>query len=119
MNTTIDCAAAASVIRDGFGITINGQNLAPALGYMVSVYPEREERYPVEAVTADVIEGYVARHADLIDSPVNFLGAWVTDGVVYLDVSVNEIDRGRAVALGREHDQLAIYDVVARRDIRL
>jgi hypothetical protein len=43
----------------------------------------------------------------------NYLGTWLNEGKVYLDVSENIMDRAEAIRLGQERNQLAIYDVVA------
>lgn len=119
MNHTMDYTAVADVIRAGYGITINGQNLAPALGFMVSPYPAREERYRPEEITPALIESFTKRNADLLGRARHFTGAWIEDGLVFLDVSVNVFDRARAVELGIEHRQLAIWDVAKGYPIAL
>ena len=46
-----------------------------------------------------------------------FVGCWVNDDLVYIDLSVHVYDLQQAIALGRINNQIAIYDIVNNCDI--
>lgn len=48
-----------------------------------------------------------------------FVGGWTHKGKFYLDVSICETDRARAIALGMQNKQIAIYDMAEDQDIML
>lgn len=86
---------------------------APGSGYMVSVEGS-EQVIPVAGLKADDIVRFRAAHADALAAPDTFLGAWVEDGKVFLDVSKVVHDRNAALQAGRDGRQLAIYDLAAK-----
>ena len=49
----------------------------------------------------------------------NFMGAWIDEGVLYLDVSNNFAKRSDAIREGYKNEQLAIFDVVAQESLYL
>ena len=46
-----------------------------------------------------------------------FVGCWVDNNLVYIDLSVRVYDVQQAVSLGKINNQIAIYDVVMDCDI--
>lgn len=96
---------------DGFTRAIPSGAL-PTGGYMVAL-EGHEEVWPVELFCAAALSGYVARKFDVLTGPGEvFLGAWLSNDLVYLDVSENVSDLVHAVNLGYQRKQLAIWDVV-------
>jgi hypothetical protein len=64
-----------------------------------------------ELTLGDVLE-FLLRQADTLALPGRVFGGWRDpfDGRIYLDVSILVEDREQALALAREHDQLAVFD---------
>lgn len=60
-----------------------------------------------------ILSDYLIKHKSQLGSGKAYLGLWhnTEDGKVYLDLSENIQDRGRAVSLGRRRDQISIWDV--------
>lgn len=48
-----------------------------------------------------------------------FVGFWIDDGKIYLDISVNVGDKKEALRIAKENKQLAIYDCSDMETIRL
>lgn len=89
----------------------------PTDGYMVALMGY-EETFPAELFCADSLVGYVARHFDTLTSHGDvYLGAWQSDGVVYLDVSECVPSRAKALFLAVERNQLAVWDVAGAESI--
>jgi hypothetical protein len=90
---------------------------SPTSGYMLSPYPDREHTVSLGVFQRQHLDDYVAANKDLLSKPDHYMGAWVNEGNVYLDVSIHSADRGKALALGRHHKQLAIYDLGSGNEI--
>ena len=86
--------------------------------YMVSPYPEKSEIFP-GGVTLEQIMKFKEKNNDLLLQRNHILGGWretkidsitgkhsITD---YLDVSIGEYDKEKALSIARVRGQLAIY----------
>jgi hypothetical protein len=105
---------AAQILTDG-GATWSPVAKAPKSGFMVSL-AGREARIPVEDFNDVRLGRYMAEN-EL--SRGQFYGAWIDGGSVYLDVSMNVATRGAALYIGARNRQLAVWDVVNEREIRV
>lgn len=110
----LDVPALASDANEGFSIDpFTGKS--PTTGYMVarSQYGEIHTTNSVEE-TADAIQRYADKHAHLFAEDKSlYLGGWRNseDGKLYLDISDNVKDEGKAVALGRNRDQISVFNL--------
>lgn len=101
---------------DGFTRAIPSGEM-PTAGYMVAL-EGHEETFPAEVFCAEMLSGYVARKFDVLTGTGEvYLGAWLADGVVYLDVSECVTDRQLALELGALRNQLAVWDVVNSAEV--
>lgn len=83
----------------------------PASGYMVAL-EGYELQVPVSEFFTGIVADYIGQHAQkLMANPSLCLGTWVNEGVVYLDLSENIQSRDKALELGRERSQLAIFNL--------
>ena len=83
----------------------------PASGYMVALQGY-ELQVPVSEFFTGVVADYIGEHAQkLMSNPVLCLGTWVNEGTVYLDLSENIASREKALELGKERNQLAIFNL--------
>lgn len=98
-------------LKDG-GLTIKpftGEK--PQSGYMVALQGY-ELKVPVTEFFTGLVADYIGEHAkELMDNPALCLGTWVNEGIVYLDLSENVPNREKALELGRERGQLAIFNL--------
>ena len=109
---------AERLTRPDDGFTIDPHTGADVTGgYAVSVHPE-DGVVLGSVAPGDLIE-YMVRHADALARPRAVFGGWrdPADGRIYLDVSTLVADRDRALALAREHDQLAVFDFAAGESV--
>ena len=101
----------------GGGATYNLRSRrAPARGYAVSPYPERSRAIPLGEFRENrqaVVREFVKSNRDLLAQNKHYIGTWNDSetGKVYLDVSVIETSKGRAINLAKERDQIAIFDM--------
>jgi SPP1 gp7 family putative phage head morphogenesis protein len=80
-------------------------------GYAVSPYPDRSAVFDHKVTRGDVRQ-FMERNRDLLTQPGHAVGAWrdPESGKTYLDVSIVTEDRDHAVSLGRQHNQISIFD---------
>jgi hypothetical protein len=76
---------------------------------MVSL-PNCEEIFNADDLCATVLSEYIIDNADELSSEHSFVGLWIDNGMVYLDVSVKYDDLETACYVGIINDQKAIYD---------
>lgn len=101
------------------GFSVSAWGSIPKTGAIVSPYEQRERKIP--AVTFDVgdVHRYLRRNLDLLRLPEHYLGAWRSGDLIYLDVSVRAADLAAQKALGRQHGQLAGFDLATKETIWL
>lgn len=93
----------------GFSTTTHGD--VPEGGYMVSPYPDAEEKYDAATMTRQDVHDYRDRHADELARPNHYLGGWRDGNTVYLDISVHADTASAAERYAIEHQQLAYFDL--------
>ena len=98
-------------LKDG-GLTIKpftGEK--PSGGYMVAL-EGYELQVPLSEFFTGIVADYIGQHAQkLMSNPALCLGTWINEGIVYLDLSENVPNREKALELGRERHQLAIFNL--------
>ncbi len=100
-----------NLIQTNGGTTFNMSkgNMVGTDNYAVATYPDRAAILP--GIDFDIIEEYLLKNEDLLNNADNSFGAWSHDGKVYLDVVSTIPDINKAVELGKQHNQIAIWDL--------
>lgn len=117
-------ARVLDVIRQSpTGFTVSPQGNVPTRGYMVSV-PGRTRIVSTDDMKGPnggaIVNDYARKNADALKDPRAHMGAWrdKATGNVHLDVSHNIPRQREAVTAGRTRNQIAIWDVKRKREIR-
>lgn len=84
----------------------------PTSGYAVSL-PGHERVGRITDTHRNSIRLYVATRKTLLSRPGRYLGTWIDEGRLYLDVTEIYPERAVAEHYGAEREQLAIYDLAA------
>ena len=79
----------------------------PNHGFFVSV-SNREQQ--TTNLTTELLSNFIINNIDLLSNENYFLGGWVENGIVYLDVSEQIFDKRTALTQGINRNQLAIFD---------
>lgn len=112
MNTSIKLIAAIAAMNAA-GFTINAETLQPVTsGYAVAIRDTQNSFG--NAGIANVLKAVKAGKA-------NAIGGWYDDqsGLYYYDATLVVNDREKAIQLGIENDQLAIFDLNTMTEIRI
>ena len=108
----------AAIIENG-GATYNLANGGTVdKGYMVSKKGFEMKFQPEVDVTQAVCQ-FIKEFGFELYEVENFMGAWIDEGILYLDISNNIADRRKAIKEGYKNEQLAIFDVVAQESLYL
>jgi hypothetical protein len=84
-------------------------NLAGKEGFALSPYKDRERTF--QFLTEAELKDYFVSNLDLLAIENHFLGAWVDNGLTYLDVSIFEPSKEKAIERAKQANQLAIFDL--------
>lgn len=104
-------------IKENNGGTYNKElkSINVKSGYMVSL-----QGYEVKSRTDEETEKAIKKNMEIIRGLDNaFLGAWIDEGITYIDISVLVENKEDAMQLGKINNQLAIYDIQNNESIYL
>jgi len=124
--TGLSPSVASDIVRftqEWGGLSINMvDGSMPTTGYMVAKPPsfgkivdEVDFNDPVKG--PKILSAYMKRHKNDLGNGKNYLGTWLNEGKVYLDVSENIQSKSKATRIGRERNQKAIWDVANLSEI--
>lgn len=104
-------------IKENNGGTYNKElkSINAKKGFMVSL-----QGYEKKCKTEQETEKAIKENMEIIkglDSA--YLGAWIDEGVTYIDISVLVENKGDAMEMGKINNQLAIYDIQNNESIYL
>lgn len=93
----------------------------PTSGYVVSLagHEKRLQRFQNGPISRNFVEYYIDAHRAVLAQPGRYLGAWVFEGDLYLDVSEVHTEIKTAVELGVQRQQLAIWHIDSDCEISL
>lgn len=96
-----------TINKGGATIGTNGQTLSN--GFLVSLQPFGEV-ININDATLRTIPKFVSNNEIELNKDNRFLGSWVNDNKLYLDVSVLISDKRKAIETAYKENQTAIYD---------
>lgn len=110
-------------LKQGGGFTYHPIHRdSPKSGFVVAVYRGYEKQYNGFKIAASDISRYMKDHLLVFQrNPKAHIGGWLDSksGKVFLDISVVTPSRKEAVTLGKQHKQLAVWDLGKSKEIRL
>ncbi len=90
---------------------------SPLKGYMCSI----KDILIIDKKDFNVklLKSLVKKEFELLKENENFLGTWVDEGKVYIDISANFTDKEKALQVAEENKQIAIFDLQKMKSIYL
>ena len=86
-------------------------------GYMVSLEGTETQ---TRGNDYEAIQKAIEEKQEIIKDKKNmYIGLWLDNNIMYIDISINIIDKGEALEFGKRNKQLAIYDLVNNDSIYL
>ncbi len=103
--------------KNGYTTSINGNK--PYIGYMVSI-PDKEVVFNnFQEFNQVSVNNFIVENLNLLKRDNYFIGTWIYEGKIYLDISINLSSKSEAIKAGKKNNQLAIYDIVNCKSINL
>jgi hypothetical protein len=90
----------------------------PQQGYAVSLQGHEKVFY-FGTMTDDEFLKYLQENGERMKDPAHYIGGWVDDGRLYLDVSIVLLDEKEAREIGRINDQTCIFDMWTNETVYL
>lgn len=106
------------LLEGGISYNVTTGEANPKTGYMVSILGF-EKQFRTNNITDKDIKEYVLDNAHELWGENRYLGGWLDNGTVYLDISVNILDVTNACYTGIINKQKTIYDCSNKRSIPL
>ena len=105
--------------RKNGGITIRLDGDIPERGYAVALPKIPEKRISLDKVTEQDFEAFIDEHFEELSRENAYVGAWIDDSELILDVAHVVEKKDEALALGRVAEQQAIFNLNQFEEIRL
>jgi hypothetical protein len=100
---------AQTLSNGGASYSILSGELNPTQGYFVSL-PNNEFKASLAGFNPNMVQDFIYKNSEALNKENTFVGSWVDNGNVYLDVTVQVMDKRTALELGYRNGQRAIYD---------
>lgn len=101
--------------NEGLTLTSEGEIASLKNGFMVSLYGYEKVIKDIKYLELAQVKSYLKKAKKLNA----FVGFWIDEGKIYLDISVNVGDKKEALRIAKENKQLAIFDCSDMETIRL
>lgn len=104
--------------NNGFTIDFNLE-IPNDLKYIVSI-PNCEIIIPLKELTFEVFKANLSKTVKnfiLTDYNNKYIGCWINSDKVYFDISISCNNIKDALIIGKENNQLAIYDFINQKSI--
>ena len=105
------------LLKDNGGFTLSSklQDVSLDSGYMVA-YKAHETIIDINSLELGQSINTTQNNAQKLNA---FVGGWLDNGLVYLDVSKHFTDKSKALEFARQEKQIAIYDIKKGESIYL
>ena len=104
------------MIKNG-GLTINRhmEELTYNRGYMVSVYGYEKK---LDDFSFEEVEKVVSEYQQIVKGAL-YIGFWIDNGVLYIDISKYIYNKSQALKFGKQNKQIAIFDIENQESIEI
>lgn len=100
------------------GYSINLNSNVPDKGYMVSL-KNCELQVNLFNFNSRLLKEYINTHIVLLSNPKCFIGTWIENDIVFIDISMNLKNRRASLAFAQDNGQIAIIDVLQNKTVYL
>lgn len=101
----------------GATYNLNTGEFNPNNGYIVGLKGTQVKMDYDPLIIPDKIRSYISQFGSELTNPENYLGGWVENGELYLDVVVKISDQQDAHNAAVTNDQMAYYDCANCRSV--
>lgn len=95
---------------EGGGTSRNLAGEIPTKRYGFGIRKENEDRFPIAKFTPQDVRSFIESNLQELSQPGKFVGTWVKDGIVYLDVSEEHDDFDTSFQRAWNGHQKSLWD---------
>jgi len=117
-NKPVVDTAYKSIVDNG-GVTINTEGVQPGEGFAFSPYKGAELIIDKKNFSPESVASYLKKHQAELSQPGNHLGAWESEGKIYLDISRVGPPNAESLQNAINNKQLAAFDLKTFEEIPL
>ena len=108
------------ILRGGANLNKSLEVVNVSKGYLVSVPSKFAKVLTIDTDYATMLKAMQDMSTEInVDGLGAYVGLWVDEGKLYIDLSINFNDRQVALNIAREFKQKAIYDVALDKSIKV
>lgn len=113
LGQAVDMALKSHAANDGSTTHMRWGDLSGQPLYVVSLFPDLGIIKKGKDITKDELTAFVQAHKDLLSDPRICFGTWFNkdDGNTYIDINVVLSDKAKAVELGKQYNQISIFNL--------
>lgn len=102
------------MLKNG-GLTINKhmEELSYNEGYMVSIYGYEKQ---LKSFSFEEVEKVVSEYQKIVKGAL-YIGFWIDNNVLYIDISKYVFHKSQALKLGKQNKQIAIFDLEKQESV--
>jgi hypothetical protein len=98
------------------GCSMNLDGHKPVKGYMVGSRGN-EHKVNILDFNAGHIDSFIRSNLDKLHNRNYFVGTWIDNDIVYIDISLNMPNKNNALIWGKANGQICIWDVEKKVEI--
>ncbi len=104
--------------NNGATYNLNTGEINPSEGFFVGLNG-MGETVGIDKPINGVIQKFVLENSNLLSNREFFVGSWIEDDKLFLDIVVKVDDKQAAIDIGKDNKQIAIYDANKKEVITL
>jgi hypothetical protein len=114
-----DLGGATWDIRDNYkSVNLNGGYMVGTVGHKYPVCATKSGKYIKDSDMDKMLNDFNFVDSGILKDNV-YLGAWINDGYLYIDLSLHVLNLDDALRIGKLFNQIAIWDNDNKKEIKL
>jgi len=98
------------------GCSMNLDGVSPVHGYMVGIFGH-ELRVNILEFNSGHVDGFIRANLDYLHYRNTYIGTWIDNDLVYIDLSISCPDLESALFIGKINHQICIWNVEKKVEI--
>jgi len=119
MNNKINKLINYTIKNGGVSFNKNLEILEDLKGFTVSI---QKFEYTTKIENIEEIKNNIQDKINILNKSIKnnyFIGLWLYDNILYIDINKIELNKSRALELGKKENQKAIFDNVNKKEIEV
>lgn len=110
-----------SIKNNGITLNVNLERINAKNGFMISI-TNFEIVLPCDKFNEEITKQFITdmiKQINILGSKNHYIGIFINDNKIYFDISIRILEFENALKIGKENDQIAIWDNARMQEIIL